>query len=700
MKLSIFIPMFIIALGTVDSLRADEPNTPTTNENANLWGEENPFQTTPGRGLLQLEYLDLIIEAEANYDHRDADFTTGRPFTTRIRQTNTHWSIRETLGLETSGTLFDERAMHFDLSLTGGLEQEAFQEQAPGIDRSQRSDGGLLEYDASVVLFPQGLFTLTAYSSRQDGRIPRAFLPSLEQWYERDGLEITFNHATFPMRFAIEHTWEELESNTARLIDEERRGADRLTYEGTWHIAPQHEITLNYEYEDRVERYSGTQARFDTRRNLVRLGHVYRFGHDDRSEWRNEIRIEEERGDLARDETDITSRLRLQHTDQLSSYYGFQFRQDHFADLTARVWRGDVGIGYIFNENYDAYAELYGLRENLDRDGDIGELGGVLRFNGRHPTPWGELNGYVSYNPTSLESNNGSTQGVAVNEAVVLRDPLPSYLTRQNVNPFSILVTDRNGRRVYLAGRDYLIVPSRTYTGIVRLPNGRITNGEQVLVSYSYDARRDYRIDRHRVDWRIQHDFEHGFAAYYAGAWQAEDLDNPRFQRFLPRDINRHRLGVTQRRDRWSYGVEYEFNDDSIDPYNAVHLNGDYTFLHKEAFDWTSRASLSRFWFDGSRDLVSRTTTYFTAGTSLRYLLTGNTEANLTANYRYEDDSFYGITNAVDVTGGVDVQLGYFDLRFEVEYDVLDLYSNTGDDVLAFWIKIRRVIPVLNRERS
>jgi hypothetical protein len=605
----------------------------------------------------RLDYLDLILEAEGDYDHRDADYNSGARFGGRVRQTNTHWSIRETVGLETSGALFDPRIMTFDLALTGGLEQEAYQEQAPGIDRGRRSNGGILEYDVSVVAFPQGMFTITAYSSRQNGRIPRAFLPSLDQWYERDGLELAFNHETFPMRFAFEHTWEELDSDTDRLVDEERRGTDLLNYEATWHISPLHEINLSYEYEDSTERYSGSRYRFDTRRNLVRLGHVLRFGQDDRSEWRNEVRIEEERGDLARDETDINSRLRLQHTNQFSTYYGLQYRQDYFSDLSTRVWRGDIGLSYSFNDNFDAYAELYGLSENLDRDADTHELGGVLRFNGRQKTPWGELTGYVSYNPTTIDSDNGISQGVAVNEALVLRDPLPSYLSRQNVDPFSILVTNSNRNRVYLAGRDYLIVPSRTFTGIIRLPTGRIANGEQVLVTYTYDARRDYRIDRNRFDWRIQHNFEHGISAYYTGAWQEEDLDNPRFQSYLPRDVNRHRLGLAQRRDRWGYGLEYEFNDDTIDPYNAVHLNGDYTVLSKDTFDWTSQAALSRFWFNGAAELPDRTTTYLTAGTSLHYLLTGSTEASFSANYRYEDDSIYGITNAVDITGGVDVHL-------------------------------------------
>jgi hypothetical protein len=67
--------------------------------------------------------------------------------------------------------------------------------------------------------------------------------------------------------------------------------------------------------------------------------------------------------------------------------------------------------------------------------------------------------------------------------------------------------------------------------------------------------------------------------------------------------------------------------------------------------------------------------------------------------YRYEDDSLYGLTHGVDLTGALEWKIGYFSLRFEAEYDALSL-PNSSDDGFAVWLKLKREIPLIARKRS
>ena len=160
--------------------------------------------------------------------------------------------------------------------------------------------------------------------------------------------------------------------------------------------------------------------------------------------------------------------------------------------------------------------------------------------------------------------------------------------------------------------------------------------------------------------------------------------------------MNRHRVGATYRQKRWSLGAEYEYNDDAIDPYQALHANGDVVIWHTPVNQLDGKTTVSRFWFDGADDIQSRNTTLLDAGLAYRHLLPWNIAADAGATYRYEDDSLFGITHGVDLNAALDWKIGYFSLRLEAEYDLLDL-PGSRDDGMSFWLKLKREVPLLAR---
>jgi hypothetical protein len=658
-----------------------------------------PAAAPPTRSLLDIDALSLDLGFEARFDEQRVRDARPNATARSYRQTNRDRSFEETVGFAAAGSAFGPDLLLFDTAARWGLVQEYYRESGTGPDRRERSSGDLLEYDLSFTLLPRGKLTATATALRQDSRVPRAFLPSLDRSQERYGVDLIFNDPVLPMRLSYEHVYDELRSRTRQLRDDERRASDRLRYEATWQSSPNHALRFEYEYEDRDERYSGSRTRFDTRRHYLTLTDTLRFGRDNKSLLETLARLQDEKGELGRDIAEVATHLRLQHTDAFSTFYKGQYLRDAFQQLKTETWRGELGATHQLGERLTTSASLYGLRQQADDNADFAEWGGLASLNYTQPNDWGRFSASASYNYAHVSTDDGRRRGVVIGESVTLRDPLASFLVHSDIDPLSIVVTDAARRRTYLPGRDYNTARLGRYTSLRRVPTGAIADRETVLVSYTYRVSDDYSLRRHRGDFRIQQEFTGGLTPYYTAALQDEELTGRRFQRWRERDISRHRLGATYRQKRWSVGGEYEYNDDTIDPYQAGHVNGDVVLWQDGGQQLDGRTSLAHYWFDGTGDLEQRRALLVDAGLSYRYVISQSLEANAAALYRFEDDSLLGRTHGCDLTAALEWKLGYFSLRFEAEYDLLDLPSSR-DTTASFWLKLKREIPIITRRSS
>jgi hypothetical protein len=666
------------------------------------------------KSLLDLKSFSLDLGFEGSFDRRDTSYRTGDPLRRSAQlsfalptyhETDRDRRLEETVGVRGAGALFDEKIALFDVAARYGLTQEWFRQTRPGPDLRQESHGDLLNYDLNLSLLPRGTLSANVYASRLDSRVPRAFLPSLDRTLERYGADVFINDARFPMRFSFEHRWDELTSRTRALNDDEQRGDDQFRYEGTWQISPNQSLRLEYEYADRTERYSGTRTRFDTTRNYVTLDHTLRFGAGGKSSWETLARLQDESGDLARDTAEASTRLRLQHTDSVASNFAAQFLRESFAELNTRSWRGEAGLTHQLGQTLTSSVQLYGLRQQADDAGrdfashyhaDSTEWGAVASTAFSRENTLGRFSANLSYNHAATDTQSGRQRGVVIAESVTFRDPLPAYLVHTDVDRMTVIVTDAERTRTYLPIRDYAVVALGRYTALRRVPTGQIADRQTVLVTYTYEVARDYDISRDRIDLRLQQEFKCGLTPYYAASVQDEDLDRSGPLSFRARNVNRQRVGATYRQKRWSAGLEYEYNDDAIDPYQAGHANGDVVLWQTARQQLDGKLTASRFWFEGADELPRRNTTLLDLGASYRYLLRQDLEATASALYRFEDDSLYGDTHGVDLTAALDWRIGYFALRCEAEYKLLDL-PGSRDGAFSFWIKLKRDIPLIER---
>jgi hypothetical protein len=653
-------------------------------------------------GPFHLDELTFDLGFDARYQRRNviSDPPGQRPF----RQLDEERGFAETIGGYSSGTLFGERVAQFDVGARWGLTQEHYYERRPGSNLTEDPDGNLLEYDFSVNLLPAGKISALLFGSQLDDRIPRPFLPSLDRTRERYGATLLFNDATLPMRLTFEHLFDDITSDQDRL-DNERFFDDRFDYEATWQINDHHALRLEYQYDDSSERYSGLRTSFDTRRNYFTLDHTLDFGSDYQHSLDTLVRLQNEAGNLAQDIAEVSPRLRLQHTPSLATTYAAQYLEDNFENVHTRQWRGEVGLIHQLGDTLTSTFDLFGLKQDFEdlaarnAGTDVTDWGGVTNFALAKDNALGRFTGNFAYTHNRVHSSGDRRDAVVVAESVTFRDPLPAYLAHDDVVNWSIVVTDPSRTRIYVSGRDYVIVRRGRLTALVRVPSGHILDGGTVLVTYRYRGFDSYELSRDRMDWRLQQDFKNGLTLYYAAALQDEDLTHERFQPFEDRNIDRQRIGAQFRRPRWSVGSEFEYNDGTIEQFNAMHFNGDAVAYEDARQQLSGRARLSRFWFDDVDGSPAHNTTLLDTGVSYTYLLAPDLEASGTALYRFESDSIFGRTNGVDLSANVAYTLGLISLLLEVEYDVLDL-PESSDNTFAVWLKLRREIPVIGAPRG
>jgi hypothetical protein len=611
-------------------------------------------------------------------------------------QTNRLERYAETFGVSTNGSLFGEHVARFDFTGRFGISQESFRESRPGPDLDGSPYGRALSYDLRTVLFPQGKLSVNLFASQSDDRIPRLFLPSYDRRRERFGAELLYNDAVLPMRLSFESSNENWISPDPRLLDSQESDLRRLDYEVSWLQSDAHQLRLTYQYADQTEQYSGLNTRFDTRRHYITLNDTFRFGSDLQHSIETLVRVQDEDGDLARDIFEFAPQLRLRHSDRLTTTYRFQHYRDSFIGQQVELTRGDFTLTHQITDALTSTLGVWAFDQDIDLIGDGSEWGITPTIQFSRENRWGRLTASASYVHSSSRLDGGQRIGVILAEAVTFRDPLPTPLAQPDVLPGTVLVTNADRTIVYQLGIDYTILTTRRNTLIRRIASGRIRPNETVFVAYQYDASSRLDVDRDRFDIRVEQAFTNGLTPYYAGSMQYESLSQTRLVPLIPRDIQRHRAGLRYRRPRWSASGEFEYNDDSIDPYRAGHLAAEVQILTKAPHTLEARANASYFHFDGAGPLLARNTRVLDVGMNYRYAISDESDATVNAAYRWEDDSLFGTTRGVDVTGALRWKLGYFTASVELEYDWLDL-PTSHDRSFSAWLRLRREFPVVVR---
>ncbi len=679
-------------------------------------------------GVFRLDRLDAYLEFESDFDYSRIKSSPrsgawgglfgGRWFgrelgqDRRDRQVNEDWRFEERVGLSLDGSVIDPGIMTFAADMSFAMVQNRSKERGNlggssgwpfDDDRSGHDSGYLLQYDIRANFLTGKPLSGSAYMLKQDDRINRRFQPTLREDRTGFGTSWTYVHDTFPMELTYDYSETDRTGNRDEW-DDEHFTESVLHFGGEWIFTPYHRLTYSYEHAETKQEYQGLDTPFDTTRDLITLEHELEFGDQRKHSFRTLFHWQEESGDFARDFFEIGPQLTLQHTEDLQTMWKYQFNRERYEGLDVETHRADWQLVRQWYRNLTMTVDVFGLYEDVNDDVDTTQYGASADWQYNRKNPWGRLyaNLALAYDSEHQKGHDGPR--LVLNESGAFRDPLPIRLLNRNAILTSVVVTDATGRRIFLPGVDYLVVQTRDVTRLMRVVTGRIANGDTVLVDYQYEVPGRGQLDTLRVDAGVEQRFSglsgdgswaNGLTPYYRFSYRNQEDDySSRFVSWTADRTDHHRWGARYEQTKYTLGLEYEVYDDTVEPYQAFHVDGLWHIVSTPAHTVDASSRLSRFWFEGGID--DRNVNMLDVELDHRWRLGESLSTFERLLYRWEDDSVDGMTHGWDASAGFEYVVGMFTAQLSIDYDRLDLPGSTEDDV-GVWLRLRRDIPNLLR---
>ena len=641
------------------------------------------------RPYLSLDQLDAYLELEADYRYNRVDTDSRRRFERDRSQTNREWGFEERIGLKLSGTILDPGFITFSGDLSFALTQDHYEEYGDFLLTSRDTDNDfLLQYDLRLNFFTGKKLSGTLYGLRQDNRISRRFQPTLDERRTGFGTSWTWADEKLPMELSFDYLNTDRWGNWDKRDDEEYTET-RLYYGLRWLIDDHHRFKFSYEHSETEQEFQGRRSQYETTRDLFTIEHELEFGDQFQHSLRTLVHWQEESGDFARDLFEIGPQLTLKHSNSLQTSYKYQFNRERYAGLDIETHRADFQLVHQMYSNLTTTLDVFGLHENVEDDIITTQAGAAVDWQYNRKNRFGHLyaNLALAYDTEHVRGDNG--ERLVLNEAHTFRDPIAIILRNRNAIRASIVLTDTGNRRVYQPGVDYAVFHQDNVTRIARIRTGAIANGDTVLVDYLYKTPADGQLDTVRVDFSLEQRFSWGLTPYYRFSYRNQDDDvSFGFARRADR-TDHHRIGTTYEHKRFTLGVEYEIFDDTVEPYDAFHLNGLVHLIQSPDHSLDASTRFSRLFFEGGLD--DRNVTMIDVELDHRWRLSESLSTVERFAYRFEDCSIEGITHAWDAAVGFQYVMGDLSGELTFEYDRLGL-PDSGDEDFGVYFRLRRDI--------
>ncbi len=642
---------------------------------------------------LSLTQFDAYLELKADYTHREVRQDSGGPYRRPFDQTNREWTVEERLGFRLGGVVLDPSLLSFGGDLSFALTQNRYREDGSYSDLTDQDSGHLLQYNLRANLFQGKAFSGSVYGLRQDDRISRRFQPALDQRRNGYGTSWVFNHDRIPMELSYDYLETDRTGNSDPR-DDEHFTDSTFRYSADWRISERQKLKLSYEHGELKQEYQGSAESFETTRDLVTAEHQLDFGPREEHNLRTLLNWQEESGDFARDFFRVGPQMTLKHRDNLQSIYKYQFNRERYEGLDVESQRADFQIIHQVYANLTTVLDVFALYEHVEDDTDTRQYGASVDWQYNRRNPYGHLyaNLALAYDTEEVDGDDG--RRLVLDEAQTFRDPGDVILRNRNAVYTTVVVTDSSGSIFLRKDLDYTVVQREDVTRLVRLPGGRIADGDTVLVDYQFRTPADGELDTIRVDFSVEQRLGNGITPYYRLSFRnQEDDTSTGFTQQADR-TDHHRLGINYETERYRVGAEVEIFDDTIEPYNAFHVDGLLHVWRQTDHALDAAARCSRFFFDDADD--RRNVTLIDVDVNQRWRLSDSVSTLARVGYRFEDDSVDGYTHAWDVNTGLEYALGDLSGELTLEYDRLML-PESDDEGFGAFVRIRREFPDLLR---
>ena len=419
--------------------------------------------------------------------------------TPNLKTKTTNQKFRESMALETNGWIYHPDLLDFHLAVEPELQQEIFRQNqvATTPNRSYYRDISLLAFDAGATVLNHKPVSLNIFANRKTGQIDLTNAQDSDITSETLGTRLNFNNVTLPASIAVIHhkldqsgfyqTVEDRDEVQVNIRHNAGRSVTRLNM-----LYNNSETTRTiFETSDISSKTTGTE-----------LTNAYSITDDSRV--RLDSRIYNMRADyngIDQKTWIVSENLYWSHSRDLLTRYRVDYNRNEFDDFVNEETRLSAALTHHYMDRLTTDAGISASISKFDVGSeDLYESNAGVLYH--RPIPRGRIQLGAAYN-YDVTNRSGTRRIVPAQARLTLSTGTESFLSKENIDPGSIVVTDITGVVVYTENIDYLVDIVGPDVSISRTLMGAITDGQQVNVHYSYRIDTPYDDSRFGQKYRV-----------------------------------------------------------------------------------------------------------------------------------------------------------------------------------------------------
>jgi hypothetical protein len=590
--------------------------------------------------------------------------------------------FEERVRLKTKGDVYHPDLLFYNAMLGLGLAQQNLHSD----EESDRQTESLNDYDVSVQLLRGKSYPSTFFANKSEELIPRQFLGSLRTERRNTGASISLKSRDWPMTF--QYTSSETKQDGLSSLERDffERDDERFRYYVNHNFSEFSHLSFDFDRTLVSQRSVGALIETDTDRYTIL--HDWIFGGDQQHRLDSFFNYVDQSGSFNLKDLQLDERLRLQHTEDLSTNYELRLIDSKRDNYNNKEIRGQTGFEHRLYESLVTTGTLFASKTDvettngLQTSGDIKQQGGTLAFNYRKTNPWGML--FSSYT-AGLTKLSGNTGGIVTDEPHTVNEPFPVILNRTNVDTSSIVVTDSTGLHTYTLGDDYTVEEINDQVQLDIIIPGtsppNIVDGQEILVDYKVFIESDRQEDTLRQNFTIRERLNNGISLYYAHRRQSQDISSE-IIRIIPDEYTVNTVGTDYTNKGLFLQAEYSKEDSTLIPSTSKRIQGSYSWPVNK--DISLNMMVSNQWLNfGEPD--KRDVTLFRTGAEIFSRLTDEYSISARVNYRDEDDTRIGITRGFQIISELKYNFRQLSIFTGIEFNMLDRRNDEIDSNYVYF---------------
>lgn len=463
-----------------------------------------------------------------------------------------------------------------ELSLTGGLLLDDDNLKSDAIGLTEHTTSLDTNYDFRAFILGKSAVPVTLYSRRTQTNIDRLFGPTLDSTVTEHGAIVQFVNERAPTTIQYFHRDQEQTQAGGGLDLSVLQ--DSFSLHSNILLAERQTLSIDYGL-DSIQQSGQNRGSEDFIRHDATALHVVNFGDAYRNSLRSRLRWYEQTGTSDYSRISLDESLRLRHSDTLSTRYDINYQTQSRSGSNQDFLSGNFNVRHQLFESLTTSANIGA--STLDSDGfTSNEYYGDVTFDYVKRVPYGQFTASASVSENVNENAARGTPLRIFDESRTFTDPSPIILSRQNILPGSITVTDLTGLIFYDEGLDYTIQVFADRVELRRVIIGGILDGQTVLIDYTIGPEPANSISTTGLGLSVRYDINEGFLeglGVYMRYYQRDSsIDSPQPTLFILDNTKDLILGADYTTGPFWFRTEYENYDSTISPFTATRFDARY----------------------------------------------------------------------------------------------------------------------------